>query len=163
MRKALLTLALFAAGCGAGENPATTSNVAAFDKAAAEREIAQTLETYKAAVVKGDSSGAFSYFSRDAHVYEPGNNIGYNEIHALYQSVFAANDIRDFQLDVLETFAYEDAAYQIAVETGNLVNKKDGKVTPIKMNVFIRWVKDPASGRWLFSRVVEGPVDAPKS
>ena len=151
-------LAAFALTVLAACQPATTE-LTEEQKAEAVQALADSWAGFKEAVENEDYDGWAAYWTQDAWVLEPGQDLRGDALFDAVREMFASGiDISIFDEEPFETFVHGDVAYQIG-QFDEAFQLPGAEPEEVHNYNFIRWVKE--DGVWKIDRFLAGPRDAP--
>jgi len=123
--------------------------------------ITDRLNAYEEVTLAGDLEGLLSYWAPDIRFMEPGMDLSGDEFHNYIRGfVEGGGKTFSWSWDPIEIFAHGDVAYQIGRYHELFQVAGEGPME-VHNNFFARWERQP-DGTWMMSRVVAGPIDAPK-
>jgi ketosteroid isomerase-like protein len=154
----VLGVAFFLYGSPAGPPAEMTEAEMAQAEAEAAQAISDRWAEYRDALMSGDVDEIMSYWTSDAHLYEPGMNLTAADLSDWLQAAFETTSVVDLEVRRLDIFVHGDVAYEITEADEPLQVEGQGLV-PREVYGFFRWEKE--DGVWKMDRLVVGPRDAP--
>ncbi len=125
----------------------------------AAQAISERWASYRDALLKGDPADVASFWTADAHLYEPGMNITGAELPEFLQAFFETGSVTGLQIRRLDLFVHGDVAYEIGEADEPLRVEGQEPVTR-ELYYFMRWMKE--DGVWMMDRLVVGNREAPE-
>jgi len=96
----------------------------------------------------------------DFWILEPGLDIRGDEVAQLGRDFFGSGaQVLSYDVESLEIFVHDDAAYQIG-RYSEVLQNAEGVATDVHKNFFARWKKQP-DGEWRLDRWLGGQVESP--